>query len=200
MKKQVVVIHGGDTFDTHEEYLEFLRDYMVDLDKLRGKRWGVSLQDDLGDDFDVILIKMPCKDNAKYSEWKLWFEKYIPLFNDEVILVGHSLGGIFLAKYLSENKFPKKLRGAFLVSAPYDDETQDSLGDFRLERSLEQLKNQVTDIYLYHSKDDDVVRFADFESYKKELPNAHAEAFEDRGHINQEKFPELIRDIKKVFA
>ena len=131
---------------------------------------------------------------------KIWFERIIPLLSNNLILIGHSLGGIFLAKYLSENKFPKKLRGAFLVSAPYDDETQDSLGDFRLERSLEQLKNQVTDIYLYHSKDDDVVRFADFESYKKELPNAHAEAFEDRGHINQEKFPELIRDIKKVFA
>ena len=200
MKKQVVVIHGGDTFDTYEEYLEFLRDYMVDLDKLRGKRWGDSLQDDLGDDFDVILMKMPCNYNAKYSEWKLWFEKYVPLFNEEIVLIGHSLGGIFVAKYLSENKYPKKIRGVFLVSAPYDDEGQDSLGDFKLERSLGQLENQAKVIYLYHSKDDDVVPFADFENYKKELPDAKAEAFEDRGHINQEKFPEIVRDIEKVFA
>ncbi len=63
---------------------------------------------------------MPNKTNAQFEEWKIWFEKFIPFLNDGVILVGHSLGGVFLAKYLSENKFPKKIGGVFLVSAVYE--------------------------------------------------------------------------------
>lgn len=200
MKKQVVVIHGGDTFDTYEEYISFLRDFKVDLESLRQKRWKSSLQDELGDDFDVIALQMPNSSNAKYSEWKLWFDKYAPLLNDEVVLVGHSQGGIFLSKYLSENKIPKKIKGVFLVSAPHSDETNFSLVDFRLEKPLKRFEEQAGEIYLYHSKDDPMVRFADFEKYKKDLPRAHAEIFEDRGHFDQKEFPEIVRDIKKVFT
>jgi len=199
MKTQVIFIHGGETFETYEEYMSFLRDCAVDLDKLRNRKWAENLQSELGDNFDVIVMRMPCKYNAKYSEWKLWFEKHIPLFNDEVILIGHSLGGIFLAKYLSENKFPKKLLGVFLVSSPYDSEASGyDLLDFSLTGGLKQLEEQAGNIFLYHSKDDDVCPFADFEKYRKALPNANTEVFEDREHINQETFPEIVRDIKNL--
>ena len=30
-KKQVVVIHGGDIFKTYDEYLDFLRNYEIDI-------------------------------------------------------------------------------------------------------------------------------------------------------------------------
>lgn len=200
MKKQVVVIHGGNTFDTYEEYISFLKDSKVDLESLRQKRWKSSLQNELGGDFDVIAPKMPNNSNAKYSEWKLWFNKYVPLLNDEVVLLGHSLGGIFLSKYLSENKFPKKIKGVFLVSAPYDYEAEYTLGDFKLGKSLKKFEEQAGKIYLYYSKDDPLVPFSDFEKYRKDLPDAHVEIFEDRGHFNQEKLPEIVRDIRKVFT
>ena len=48
----------------------------------------------------------------------------LPFLNDEIVLVGHSMGGSFLAKYLSENKFPKKIKGAFLVSAVYNKDSE----------------------------------------------------------------------------
>jgi len=200
MKKQIVVVHGGDTFDSYEEYIKFLEDFKIDIESLKQKRWKSSLQEELGDDFEVIAPQMPNNTYAKYFEWKLWFDKYVPLLNDEVVLLGHSQGGIFLSKYLSENKFPKKIRGVFLVSAPYDDETEYTLGDFRLEKDLNQFEEQAREIYLYHSKDDNIVPFVDLEKYKKDLPNAHIEVFEDRGHFDQEKFPEIIRDIKEVFT
>lgn len=200
MKKQVVVIHGGDTFDSYEEYILFLEEFEVDLEYLRKKGWKSSLQKELGEDFDVIAPQMPNKFNAKYSEWKLWFDKYVPLFNDEVVLVGHSQGGTFLSKYLSENKMSKKIKGVFLVAAPYDDETQYTLGDFKLKKSLEQFEEQAGEIFLYQSKDDPLVPFTDFEKYTKELPKAHVEVFESREHFNQEEFPEIVRDIKKVFT
>ena len=200
MKKQVVVIHGGDTFETYEKYLDFLCNYEIDsLDYFKHKGWKSILQEKLGDDFEVIRPQMPNKINAKYLEWRIWFEKLVPLLNPEVILVGHSMGGIFLAKYLSENNFPKKILGTFLVSAPYDAETFEyTLVDFVLPADLKKFEEQGGKIYLYHSTDDEVVSFTELEKYKKQLPSATARVFEDRGHFNQEDFPELVQDILNI--
>lgn len=200
MKKQIIVIHGGDTFETYEEYIAFLKDFSIDsLDYFTRKTWKETLSEKIGSQFEVIVPKMPNKTNAKYSEWKIWFEKLVPLLNSEIVLVGHSLGGIFLAKYLSENILPRKIKGAFLVAAPYDDKDADySLADFNLSDDLGKLQSQSGKLFIFHSKDDPVVPFADFEKYKSALPDAHTVIFENRGHFNQEEFPELVDMIKEV--
>ncbi|MFA6437066.1 MAG: alpha/beta hydrolase [Candidatus Paceibacterota bacterium] len=199
MKKQVLVIHGGDTFDTYEEYLVFLNDYEINLEKSKIKRWKETLAEKLGENFDVISPKMPNSMNAKYKEWKIIFEKYFPYLSDNLILVGHSLGGTFVAKYLSENDFPKKILATFLVSACYDNEVSGySLGDFSLPQSLEKLEKQGGKVFLIHSKDDKVVSFKDFEKYKKDLPMAETMIFEDRGHFDQPEFPEVVGKIKEI--
>jgi hypothetical protein len=197
IKKQVVVVHGGDTFDTYEEYLGFLNAYEINFEKLKIKRWKETLRERLGEDFEVVLPKMPNSMNSKYAEWKIMFEKLPQFLKDDVVLLGHSLGGIFLAKYLSENNFPKKIKATFLVSAPFDTKDSDySLGDFILPDSLENFQNQAGKIFLFHSKDDLVVPFADLEKYKKSLPNAEVMVFEDKGHFDQTEFPELVQLIK----
>ena len=198
MKQQVVVIHGGDTFETYEEYISFLKKQEVDLEYFRKKRWRDHLQDALGDNFEVIAPAMPNKWNAKYEEWKIWFEKLFPFLNDDLILIGHSLGGSFVAKYLSEEKFPKRLKALLLVAAVYDKDTQAyGLGSFSLPVNL----NLQTDkIYLYHSKDDFVVPFEDANKFKEALPGAELKVFEDRGHFASEEFPEIVEDIKNLEA
>jgi predicted alpha/beta hydrolase family esterase len=66
---------------------------------------------------------MPCRENASYPAWKIWFEKIFPYLNEEnIIIVAHSLGGIFISKYLSENAFPKHLAQLHLVAPVLDDE------------------------------------------------------------------------------
>lgn len=198
MKKQVVIIHGGDTFKTHEEFLSFLKNFQIDPYYFKNKGWKDTLQNKLGDDFEVISPNMPNKINAKYLEWKIWFEKYFPFLNDWVILVGHSLGGIFLAKYLSENILPKKIKDLMLVAAPFDDEnSEESLNDFALPASLAKITEQVNKIYLFHSKDDHVVPFEQVNKYKTVLPNSEIIVFTDRQHFNQEHFPELVELLKK---
>jgi len=195
MKKQVIVIHGGDTFETYEEYLNFLRSYEIDIERYKSDKsdWKPWLRQKLGSNYEVILLIMPNKTNAQFSEWKLWFEKFIPFLNDQVILIGHSLGGTFLAKYLSENQFPKKIKAVFLVGAVYDkDDDGYSVVSFSLP---EKLNLQTEKIYLYHSKDDLVVPFSTLGQYKKALPKAETKVFEDRGHFNQEEFAELAQDI-----
>ena len=54
---------------------------------------------------------------------------------------------------------------------------------------------QTEKIDLYHSKDDPVVPFSDLSKYQEALPNAKSRIFDDRKHINQEEFPELLNDI-----
>lgn len=198
MKKQVVLIHGGNVFKSYDDYLDFLRNQTFDINKVNSQkeRWNRSLDKTLGDDFFTLMPQMPCKQNAKYSEWKIFFEKIIPFLEDSVILIGHSLGGIFLAKYLSENNFPVKISRLHLVAAPFDRASREYLGDFTLSTSLEKIKKQIKKIYLYHSKDDQVVSFSEMEKYAKALPEAEKYIFEDRGHFLGEDFPELIENIK----
>jgi predicted alpha/beta hydrolase family esterase len=200
MQKQVVVIHGGDTFDTYEEYLLFLKSFEVDLEYFKStKGWKDTLDQALGSAYEIIRPRMPNATNAKYAEWKIWFEKLTPFLVDGVILIGHSLGGIFLAKYLAENTFPKKIKAVFLVAAPYDANDSDySLADFTLPVSLSKVTEQGGVVTLYHSSDDPVVPFVDLEKYKKALPEAETVVFADRQHFNQETFPELVTAIKDL--
>jgi uncharacterized protein len=201
MKSQILLVHGGDTFNTYEEYFSFLAEFPIEIDQYRVKKvsWKRGLPDVLGTDYEVIAPDMPSKGNAKYAEWKLWFEKFFPYLDSKVILVGHSLGGTFLAKYLSENEFPKTVRALFMVSSPFDDRDADySLADFTLPKNLSLLAHQAQKIFLYYSRDDRVVPFADLKKYQSALPNAIAKIFTDRGHFNQETFPELVHDIQSI--
>lgn len=200
MKQQILAIHGGDSFDTYEEYLDFLKNYQIDIDALkRPKKWKDNLQDNLGEDYEIFLPMMPCGSNCRYLEWKIWFDKFIPFLKDNLILIGHSQGGIFLAKYLSENDLPVKIKTVFLVAAPFDNKDADySLADFILPNSLEKLERQVEKIFLYHSKDDPVVPFANLEKYAAKLPNAEEVIFEDKGHFILREFPEIMDKIKSI--
>lgn len=196
MKQQLIVIHGGDTFDTYDEYLESLKTSELDFERSKNKKWKKTLGDKLGNDFDVISPEMPNGLNAKYLEWRIWFEKYIPHLNDDVVLLGHSLGAIFIAKFLSENIFPKKIRATLLVAPPFDDKNHGySLSDFVLPEDMSKFEQQAGKITIYHSKDDPVVPYTDAEKYKKKIPSIELKTFSDQGHFSQEQFPEIVDDI-----
>lgn len=198
MKQQVFVIHGGDSFGSYEEYILYLKERYVDLEMLKKKDWKGSLQDSLGEEYEVLTPRMPNKENARYVEWKIWFQRLIPLLNDNPIFIGHSMGGISLAKYLSEESYPGTIKATFLVAAPHSAPAEYTLGDFALKISLDGLSERGGKIFLYHSKDDPVVPFVDFETYRKVLPKAIARTFENRQHFEQEEFPELVQDILSI--
>ena len=199
MKQQIVFIHGGETHDTYEQYIEYLKRSEFDPKKEGQRRWKHSLAENLGDGYEILMPQMPSKHNAKYNEWKIWFEKVTPFIKENAIFIGHSLGGIFLTKYLSENKFSKTIKATFLVAAPFDAEgTNYSPADFILPKSLEKFQKQGGTIYLYYSKDDVVVPLKNREKYKNALSTARSVIFEDKGHFNQEEFGEIVDEIKKI--
>ena len=201
MKQQIILIHGGESWKTHEEYIDYLKKSPVDLESLRLERkgWKDNLAEHLGADFDVIFPEMPCWMNSKYAEWKIWFEKIAALIDDGAILVGHSLGGIFLAEYFAETNFTKKVKAIFLIAAPYASVASNKeMGDFMLPNDISKIQEQCPRVFIYQSKDDPVVPFADALHYAAALPKAKLIAFEQNGHFRQAEFPELVQQIKEL--
>ena len=198
MKRQVLVIHGADSFANYEDYLTYLKDYDFGFEDLFSKNWKNFLQEKLGQEYRVIQPRMPNESNAKYVEWKIWFEKVFPFLMDDLVLVGHSTGGTFLTKYLSENRFPNKIKAVFLVAPPFNVDQGRALVEFVLPKSLKKFEGQAGKVFIYHSKDDPVVDFGELFKYKKALLTAEIKVFDKRKHFSEQDFPEIIKDIKNL--
>ena len=194
MTKQIVHIHGGEWFNSYEEYFEYLEAFEIDnVDVLSVQKWKERYQEFLGSDWDVIRPQMPSPQNAKYPEWKLWFEKHVPYLEDDTTLVGHSLGATFLAQYLSEAILPKRVRGLHLVAPAFD-----GAGGFGLTTEVGNISKQISNVYIYHSKDDQLVPFEDSVHLYELLPEAEFIEFDEQGHFLTPDFPELMERIERV--
>ncbi len=197
-KTQIFFVHGGMTFSNHEDYLDFLRKREISIEEKI--RWRDDyLKESLGKDFHLIKPRMPLQDNAKYEEWKIHFERYFNQLTDNLILIGSSLGGIFLAKYLSENKFPKKILSVYLIGPPFENSLygEELVGGFELKDDLSMIMKNCKNVNLFFSQDDDCVPLSHAEKYKKKLPDAKIVIYESKnGHFNIQEFPEIIKMIK----
>jgi len=198
MKQQIVLIPGGNAFRKYEDYIKDLEDTKLSLSFFDKKDWKTGLGNILGEEYQVITPQMPNRFNARYKEWEIWFNKIADLLEDEIILIGTSLGGIFLAKYLAENTFSKKLKALFLVAAPYNTDPEGDLCDFVTDEDLSNIEKQTKHIFIYQSKNDEIVPFEDCQEYKKLLPEATLRVFENYGHFKLAEFPEIVKDIRLI--
>ena len=194
--KQVLIIHGGTSFNSYESYIEELKNSTLDYERLKPqKSWKSWIAEQIHDT-DVLLPTFPNGFNAVYEEWKIMFEKIIPLLNSEISVIGYSLGATFLAKYLHETTLSTPVDQLILVSGVYDDETNEELGSFKI-TSAKGLEKSAGHIHLIHSKDDPVVPFGELAKFQADLPSAKTSIFTDRGHFGQPTFPELLELIKQ---
>ena len=197
-KTQIVLIHGGTTFKNHKDYLKFLKTRPVSIEKRI--RWSEEYLDKrFGRDFEIIRPVMPLKENAKYNDWKVHFERFIPFLRNNLILIGTSLGGIFLARYLSENKFPKKILSVYLICPPFDGTLpeEDLVGGFRLKHDLSLIEKNAKNLYLLFSRDDNVVPVSHAPKYAAKLKKATIIIYSSKnGHFKVPEFPEIIKMIR----
>lgn len=199
-KKQLFIIHGGETYATYSDYLNYLKSSKVSLGKYISWK-NEYLDKKLGQDFEIIRPRFPNAENAKYLEWKIIFEKYLHILNKGVILIGNSLGAVFLAKYLSENKLSKKVTAVFLIAAPYDNSCGGEYlgGGFKLGKDLSLIEKNCAEVNLLFSADDQIVPLAHAGAYAKKLPNSRIIMLENKnGHFCISEFPELVKMIKNI--
>ncbi|HMS93602.1 MAG TPA: alpha/beta hydrolase [Candidatus Saccharibacteria bacterium] len=197
-KKQILIVHGGESFNSYASYLHALKTQPVDYDRLKPrKRWSSWLAEKLpSTGYDVLTPTFPNGRNANYDEWKIYFEKLVPFLGDNVQLVGHSLGAMFLSIYLHNHVLATPVQRLILISGCYDDETNEELGSFKV-GSAQGLEKSAQEIHLLHSKEDPVVPFSELAKFQADIPSAISHVFEDRGHFNDETFPELLNILKQ---
>ncbi|MFT5832353.1 MAG: putative alpha/beta hydrolase family esterase [Candidatus Paceibacteria bacterium] len=202
-KKQVFYIHGGSSYSKYEDYIEDLKTQSLrsasDEDSV--SKWPSTLRSELGEGYQVLMPSFPNSNNAKYEEWKIWFERHFEFLHDGVVLVCWSQGGMFIARYLSENDTPFAIRALFLLAAPLEfmliEGMKEDGGDFYPEEAqIPGIQIKVKNITIMHSKDDFVVPYEHALKYKAALPEAELVTFEDKNHFLVEELPELVERIK----
>jgi len=202
MKKQILYIHGGDSFSQYNNFLADLHTKPLrdPFDVENKQIWVQNFRENMGEDFMVLMPQMPNKQNAKYEEWKIWLERHFEFLQSDIILIGWSLGGVFLAKYLSENVFPVKIKSLYLLAAPsgnFSVTDGNDCGSFLFDMSsLSHLANQVGEIQIWHSEDDFIVPYSEALLYKKHLKTAILTTFKDKNHFLVEDLPELVSSVR----
>lgn len=188
--RQILIIHGGNSFLSYDKYLDNLKRTELDYERLLQKRrWKDSIIETFSD-ADVLTPTMPNSANAQFTEWSIWFEKILPLLGDDVTIIGHSLGAMFLAKYLHTHPLTRPVRQLILLAAGYN-EASEEYGQFKLD-SATGLEKSADKIHLMHSQDDHVVPYEALDKFAKDIPTASIHRFTDRNHFLDEYFPELL--------
>ena len=196
--QQVVIIWGGDVFETYDQYLDNLRKRSVrPFDKRLS--WRNNIADELGDSYQVMVPEMPCKWFADYVAWKIWFERHIEhIIDPQPIYIGWSLGTTFLLKYLTENT-PKIAPSQLHLVSSYvtNSHPWEVLGSFEFELTKTPIITSIVPkVHLWHSTDDTIVPYSDCEILHNHMPTSIIHTFSDRWHFIQENFPELVATIK----
>lgn len=156
------------------------------------------LENELGADFQVIAPRMPDPEDPKYAKWKKTLNEEIAGLDDGAILVGHSLGGSVLLKFLSEVELGKKFAKLITIAAPFwgiDGEWQSA--DFTFTENFVSRSSLLPQVVLLHSIGDDIVPFKHMEKYMENLPGATVRQLAGNDHIFQDGLPELAEEIRK---
>ena len=96
---------------------------------------------------------MPRESNPEMQTWKAQIARELEALDGSVILVGHSVGGAALLKYLAEENVEKPIAGVFLLATPSRDKENWNFDDLKLPRDLAAKLSRIPKIFLYHNRD-----------------------------------------------
>ena len=183
-KKQILFIHsagrqGPGPHDGSAGFLEFLT----------GSFAG---------DYEVKHPLMPTPSAPSYASWGAEFGSQFNTLDDGAILIGHSLGGSVILKYLSEHKILKSIAGVFIAASPYWGADKDwQVPEYNLRDNFTS-HLPASRYFFYQSRDDEVVAQSHFEKYAREMPQATARLVDAGGHQLKKGLPELVEDVKSL--
>ncbi|MFA5109472.1 MAG: alpha/beta fold hydrolase [Patescibacteria group bacterium] len=185
--KNSIIIHGTCG---QEEY------FSDKYPSLSNSHWLPWLQKQLL--INDIFTQTPEMPEAYRPDYEKWSREFIRLeVNENTVLVGHSCGGGFLLRWLSENKI--KIKKLILV-APWLDPRRDktiSFFDFEIDQNI---KERIGEIHLLVSKDDEADILESVAIIKNSIADITYHEFINHGHfcfndMKTDKFPELLSYI-----
>ena len=126
-----------------------------------------------------------------YEDWKQVFEKFD--IDEDTILIGHSCGGGFLVRWLSENKVKV---GKVVLVAPWLDPNHELQTDFFKFELDAEVPERAEEIVIFVSNDDDVDIQTSVQTLAVKWPSARMITLEGKGHftfgdMGTREFPEL---------
>jgi len=149
-------------------------------------------------DIHTVAVEMPQSYLPNYEVWKKELERFD--INEDTILVGHSCGGGFLVRYLSENNH-MRVNKVVLV-APWmginpDQPFDSSFFDFEIDRSL---VNRTTGLVVFNSTNDVESVHKSVDIIRNNIDGIKYIELENKGHftlkgLGGEEFPELLQEI-----
>ncbi len=187
--KTAIIIHGMPTKEEYEAHSEQTTLHWIPWLKAQLEERKIA----------TTTPEMPVPYAPVYEQWRDTFER-IPR-TEESILVGHSCGGGFLVRWLSEH--PTERVGKVILVAPWidpdhlDGEHMTNFFDFTIDPNLITKTDGIT---VFVSEDDDVSMLRTAEELEKHIVGIKIIRKKDKGHFSTGdgvyEFPELLEEIK----
>lgn len=186
MESEVFIFHGTEGYP-EENWFPWLKQ------ELEKKGYNVF----------VPQFPTPPVVPAKINEWFDVLKDYQDHINEDTILIGHSLGGIFTLRVLEQLKYP--IRAAFLVGTPigvrpilnYD--RDNSFSGFSFD--WEDIKSKAKHFVVFQSDTDPYVGLANGEKLAEHL-GVELNFVPNAGHFNAKagylKFEKLLEEVNKI--
>ncbi|OHA15277.1 MAG: hypothetical protein A3G52_04170 [Candidatus Taylorbacteria bacterium RIFCSPLOWO2_12_FULL_43_20] len=184
MNKKVFIIHGLET-SPNGGWRPWL---MAELEKR---------------DVYACALPMPEPDNPVCKEWIDEISRNVNRnTNDEIYLVGHSLGVPAVLRYLEKDPGGVMIRASVLVAGPYANTGNKKLDSFfEKEFDFEKIKSRCEHFAVIHGSNDPLVPPEDAKSLSKCL-NAELTIIKNGGHLNGSagiySLPECLHVLEKT--
>lgn len=158
-----------------------------------------ALQSALGTGYTVHCPSMPDEENSPYDLWRSEIERNLAALPGAVALVGHSVGGSVVLKFLAEAIPTPRVAGLFALAAPFWGTPEGWQWDeVELPRDAAVRLEGSWPLVLYHSRDDEAVPFSHVWLYAARLPRARVRALSHGGHQFDGSLGSLAEDIRTL--
>lgn len=175
---RIILIHGYKS-SSEGQFLPWLKD------ELRKKR------------HDVLVPNLPNPEEPNAEAWLNALAEEIGPLTDEDILVGHSLGGAVLLRFLDGAEAHTIPKGAIIIGAPWMIKHEELRSFFPIDFDYDVIMWKASFFTVIHSKDDHVVPFDHAEKYK-EMLGARLVATEGDAHFQGEQYPVILEEVQRM--
>lgn len=165
--------------------------------------WRVYLMGELKKrEIYAFALSMPSPYEPKLNEWLEEINRYAERDkNDELYLIGHSLGGTALLRYF-EKYNSENIKAAIFVSTPCGGGKDEKIEEFlREEFNWGLIKERVTDTIVVHGDNDPLVPLAEAEEIAEKL-GSELVVIPNGQHLNGiagfTEFPKMVELVTKL--